>query len=308
MIFDDRRRRRSGRRVVRRRRAVGDSPVVGAAPAWDCFAASAADRLGRDLRRAGAAGRGDRGDDQALDQRRRAEHAPAPARRGSSRSSASSADSTALPRSIRTTTPAPSSAAVIASTIAVASVPNVVVVEPGGDLDPHLAAVQHLGGQRDRGVGQRPAVRDDDEAGHRRLSLRRARGRGGDEQRRRRRARVLVADAALAEVAARPLRASIGIVASRPASAAAAAARPAPRPGRRPRRAPRLARRTAGASASNMVLSPASALPRATTPSSPARSAAANAGRVERLGVAGAGRPSAGRACRRAGRWPRRPC
>ena len=48
----------------------------------------------------------------------------------SSRSSASSADSTALPRSISTTTPVPESALVIASRIWAASVPNVVSSRP----------------------------------------------------------------------------------------------------------------------------------------------------------------------------------
>ena len=62
------------------------------------------------------------------------------------------------------------------------------------------------------------------------------------------------------------------------------------------RRARRPARRPAppspGASASYMVLSPASALPRATTPSRPARSALASARRVQRLDVArGGGHP-----------------
>ena len=51
-------------------------------------------------------------------------------RSSSSSSQASSADSTALPRSISTTTPAPWSAAVMASTIAAASVPNVVSSNP----------------------------------------------------------------------------------------------------------------------------------------------------------------------------------
>ena len=38
------------------------------------------------------------------------------------------------------------------------------VVQPGGRLDAHRPAVQHLAGQRNRGAGQRPAVRDDDQA------------------------------------------------------------------------------------------------------------------------------------------------
>ena len=37
------------------------------------------------------------------------------------------------------------------------------LVQPGRDLDPHRPAVQHLAGQRHRGVGQRPAVGDDDQ-------------------------------------------------------------------------------------------------------------------------------------------------
>ena len=102
---------------------------------------------------------------------------------------------------------------------------------------------------------------------------------------------------------ARPLRASIGIVASRPASAAADAPRPARRRAAPRRRARRPARRRPGRARRTSSCRPASALPRATTPSSPARSAAANAGRVERLGVAGAaGHPQEERAVERAAR------
>ena len=71
----------------------------------------------------GPARRGDRRHAQPLDKRRRAEVTRS-RRSGSSRSRASSAESTALPRSMRTTTPLPASAWTMASATRTASVPN----------------------------------------------------------------------------------------------------------------------------------------------------------------------------------------
>ena len=75
------------------------------------------------------------------------------------------------------------------------------LVQPGGDRDADRLAVHHLLGQGDRGVGQRPAVRDDDEPDASPPSpALPANADGGrrDQQGRRRRAGVLVPDAALA--------------------------------------------------------------------------------------------------------------
>ena len=81
--------------------------------------------LGRDLVATGTAGRGDRGHDEPLDQRAPGTARPAARTSSSSSSRASSAERTALPRSMRTTTPSPSSAASTASMICTASVPKV---------------------------------------------------------------------------------------------------------------------------------------------------------------------------------------
>ena len=101
---------------------------------------------------------------KALDDRRRRERHPVADGGSSSRSSASSALSTALPRSIRTTTPAGPSARSMASLMRDRVGAERRLVEPGGHLDPHRAAVQHLRRQRDRGPRQRAAVGDDDQA------------------------------------------------------------------------------------------------------------------------------------------------
>ena len=146
-----------------------------------------------------------------------------------SRSSASSALSTALPRSMSTTTPAGPSARSIASLMLTASVPNVVSSRPAATSISDGAAVQHLRRQGDRGAGEAAAVRDDDqpdavpgvEVGvvcrsalctvHSLRSLSRLtpigraaqNGLGGrfEQQGDGRRARILMAHAALAEVA-----------------------------------------------------------------------------------------------------------
>ena len=145
----------AARRARRRRRPAR----------WAALPISAARASAATSARLGAARGGDRGDDRAP---RRAAPSESTTRSravgSSSRSSASSALSTALPRSIRTTTPSGPSTFSIASLIRTASVPNVVLVEPGRHLDPHRAAVQHLAGQADRGPGQRAAVGDDDDA------------------------------------------------------------------------------------------------------------------------------------------------
>jgi hypothetical protein len=77
-----------------------------------------------------------------------------------------------------------------------------------------------------------------------------------------------VADAARAELA-RPLRASIGVVAFIPSSAASAA-----RASASPRSPPSRSASSAGSQASIIVLSPGSALPRDWTPLTPASTAA----------------------------------
>ena len=105
---------------------------------------------------------------------------------------------------------------------------------------------------------------------------------------------------------ARPLRACSGSVAS------ARRVRPRPRPRstattRAPPSAAAAAASTAGPRASTIVLSPSSALPRATTPSRAAASAAAHRGAVQLGGVARPRSPPAGRRCRTAARTRRRP-
>ena len=196
--------------------------------------------------------------------------------------------------------PSPSSAAVIASTIAVASVPNVVASRPAATAIRTLLPCS---------ISEASAT-----AASARARLCETTTSPVMAGRPRPACRAAAATSSAADVApgswwptlrsprydARPLRASIGMVASRPASAAAAArasasARPAPSA------SAASSASQAGASASYIVLSPACALPRATTPSSPARSAAANAGGVEAVGVAGAaGHPQEERAVERA--------
>ena len=85
---------------------------------------------------------------------------------GSTMSSAISAESTALPRSIRTTTPTPVVCCVDRLDDGGRVGSERRRVEPGGDRDPHLGAVQHLRGERHRRVGQRAAVGDDHQSGH----------------------------------------------------------------------------------------------------------------------------------------------
>ena len=87
-------------------------------------------RLGGDLRPAGPAGRGDGGDDEALDDGRRGGVTRSRIDGSASRSSASSALSTALPRSMSTTTPPGPSTRSMASLMLTASVPNVVSSRP----------------------------------------------------------------------------------------------------------------------------------------------------------------------------------
>ena len=211
-----------------------------------------------------------------------------------------------------TTTPAGPSTDLIAASIATASVPNEPSSSPAATAMWTGCAVQHLAGQRHGCVGERTAVRDDDDPDQatrasRRRSGERARG-GVDEERGRRRAWVLVPDAALAEVA-RPTLAGQhrrGGVAAGAAAAAAAAERRAKivavgRARRRARRRPVRARRTSSCRS-------ATALPRATTPSRPARNAAANVGGVDGCRRHRRWCRTAGRTCRAAARSRHRPC
>ena len=184
------------------------------------------------------------------------------------------------------------------------------VVEAGRDLDPQRAAVQHLRRQRDRGAGEHATVRDDDQADGRsasssvpdgspvtsysaRSSLALGRGSVRTASRWPRRA-------------AAPrwwLRGPGGPRCARrdswpgPCAPASAWSRPGPPRPRRRAASSAAARRpcsasaassasTAGASASYMVLSPVPALPRSTTPPSPARRAAARSVGVDRVRVA----------------------
>ena len=250
-----------------------------------------------------------------------------------SRSSASSALSTALPRSMSTTTPAGPSARSMASMIADRVGAERRLVEPGGHLDPQRAAVQHLGGQRDRGAGQRPAVGDDDQsdavlgARGRRVSrkalchvhctpLARRLGQSGgsegrfgrrfEQQRHGRRAGVLVPDAALAEVAGPALARQHrrGRVPTRRGGVAGVLQRRRPGPRRRrarrpARRRPAPARRTSSCRPARPCRGPRH---RRARPAGRRRARAPRRSRRRRASC-----PSAGRACRTAGRSLRRP-
>ena len=260
---------------------------------------------------------GDGGDDQALDERRGRQHRPGSRAVGSSsRSRASSALRTALPRSIRTTTPAGPSTFSIASLTCTASVPNVVSSSPAATSIRTGRPCSISPASAERGPRQRPAVRDDDDADAR------SRSHGGllrsGEARRRRAARR-----AAARRWSRPgpggRRCARRGSWRGPCGPASGWSRRVRR--RRPRRGlgqrlgqvgarrrqPCSSASTAGASASYIVLSPACALPRATTPSSPARSAAATCSGDGRRRRRRATCPSAGRACRTAARSRRRP-
>ena len=123
-------------------------------------------RFGRDLGRGGARVGGHRGDDQPLDERRRAQHDAAAAvvvqevqgelgRQDRAAEIHQHDDPVALIRS--------TDGVLDGDGVG----PEGAVVEPGGDLDGRLTTVQHLGGQCHGGVRERPAVGDHHDAdGH----------------------------------------------------------------------------------------------------------------------------------------------
>ena len=119
--------------------------------------------LGRDLGPAGPARRRDRGDDDTFDDRRRREGHPVPHRRvaeqverqlGAQHGAAEIHEYDDAVAAVR-----PLDRLHDADRIGAEGR----LVETGGHLDPLRTAVQHLRGQRHRGIGQRATVGDDDQ-------------------------------------------------------------------------------------------------------------------------------------------------
>ena len=271
------------------------------------FGSSAALGLAGDGVEVGPAGGADDRGDQALDQRRAALSRTAYLGGGPS-SNASSALSTAEPRSIRTRTPSGEAAFVhrppyLGGVGAERRPPHPAATATTGPSPCTISSASATAASARAGLCETTTIpimsapQRCERVGERREQQRRRGrhpGRGGRRCARRGSSRA-------------PCGRRSGSVASRPAAAASAAAagggaevrtrQPAPLE-RVERPAP--ARRTSSCR-------PASALPRATIPSSPARSAAEQRRTVEVGGVARGRAACAGRTCRTAGRSRRRP-
>jgi hypothetical protein len=136
------------------------------------------------------------------------------ARSPSKNSIANSVLSSALPRSSSTSTPSGESTEGIAKAIAASIGPETAVVHAGGHRNSGASAGTICWAKATTVVGQRTAVRDDNDSDHASVLAAATSMQGGAG-----RARIGDSGAALPEIGRPPLRATIGTVASRPAAA-----------------------------------------------------------------------------------------